>query len=99
MLPAGPIESSSVPNSHQSLLIDHSAYDSYALEVRTGGKTPFYSGDRRGHGRKAALFEPTGIGKTWLGCALAQKACRDGFTVLHKRTTELLRELAVAQVR
>jgi ribonuclease J len=38
-------------------LIDHSAYDSYALEVRIGGKTLFYSGDLRGHGRKAALFE------------------------------------------
>ncbi len=38
-------------------LIDHSAYDSYALAVRTGGKTLFYSGDLRGHGRKAALFE------------------------------------------
>ena len=28
---------------------------------------------------------PTGIGKSWLACALAQKACRDGFSVLHKR--------------
>jgi DNA replication protein DnaC len=34
----------------------------------------------------------------WVGCALAQKACRDGFSVLHKRTTELFRELAVAHV-
>lgn len=42
------------------------------------------------------LFGPTGIGKSWLGCALAQKACRDGFLVLHKRTSELFRELAVA---
>ena len=32
---------------------------------------------------------PTGIGKSWLACALAQKACRDGFSVLHKRATEL----------
>lgn len=42
------------------------------------------------------LIGPTGIGKTWLGCALAQKACRDGSTILHKRTAELFRELAVA---
>jgi len=42
------------------------------------------------------LIGPTGIGKSWLGCALAQKACRDGFSVLHKRTSELFRELAVA---
>ena len=41
---------------------------------------------------------PTGIGKTWLGCALAQKACRDGFTILHKRSSELFRDLAVAHV-
>jgi len=41
---------------------------------------------------------PTGIGKSWLACALAHKACRDGFTVLHKRISELFRELAVAHV-
>ena len=38
----------------------------------------------------------TGIGKTWLACALAQKACRDGYTILHKRAAELFRELSVA---
>ena len=42
------------------------------------------------------LLGPTGIGKTWLACALAQKACRDGFSALHKRTSELCREPAVA---
>ena len=40
---------------------------------------------------------PTGIGKTWLACALAHKACRDGFFALHKRIAELFRELAVAR--
>jgi len=44
------------------------------------------------------LIGPTGIGKTWLGCALAQKACRDGFTILHKRAAEMFRDLAVAHV-
>ena len=39
---------------------------------------------------------PTGIGKSWLGCALTQKACRDGYSVLHKRMNELFRDLAVA---
>src|ERR1700684_267232 len=42
------------------------------------------------------LLGPTGIGKSWLACALAQKACRDGFSILHKPTSELFRELAVA---
>jgi DNA replication protein DnaC len=41
---------------------------------------------------------PTGVGKSWIACALAQKACRDGFSVLHKKTSELFRELATAQV-
>src|SRR5207249_7377946 len=42
------------------------------------------------------LIGPTGIGKSWLACALAHKACRDGCSVLHKRTAELFRELAGA---
>jgi DNA replication protein DnaC len=42
------------------------------------------------------LIGPTGTGKTWLACALAQKACRDGYTILHKRAAELFRELSVA---
>jgi DNA replication protein DnaC len=43
------------------------------------------------------LIGPTGIGKTWLACALAHKACRDGFFALHKRMPELFRELALAR--
>jgi DNA replication protein DnaC len=50
------------------------------------------------HNQNILLIGPTGIGKTWLGCALAHKACRDGFSVLHKRTAELFRELAVAHI-
>jgi ribonuclease J len=38
-------------------LMDHSAFDSYALLVEAGGKRLLYSGDLRAHGRKAALFE------------------------------------------
>lgn len=38
-------------------LVDHSAYDAYALLIEAGGDRLFYSGDFRGHGRKAALFE------------------------------------------
>ncbi|AND69509.1 beta-lactamase-like:RNA-metabolising metallo-beta-lactamase [Dyella thiooxydans] len=37
--------------------MDHSAYDAYALLIEGGGDRLFYSGDFRGHGRKAALFE------------------------------------------
>ena len=38
----------------------------------------------------------TGTGKTWLSCALARQAARNGFTVLYARTTRLLQELRVA---
>lgn len=38
-------------------LVDHSAFDAYALLVEAGGRRIFYSGDIRAHGRKGALFE------------------------------------------
>jgi ribonuclease J len=38
-------------------LVDHSAYDAYAMLIEAGGRRLFYSGDIRAHGRKAALFE------------------------------------------
>ena len=38
-------------------LVDHSAYDAYALLIQSDGKSIFYSGDFRAHGRKAALFD------------------------------------------
>jgi len=38
-------------------LNDHSAYDPYSLLIFADGQRLFYSGDFRGHGRKAALFE------------------------------------------
>lgn len=38
-------------------LMDHSAFDAYALLVEADGKRIFYSGDFRAHGRKAHAFE------------------------------------------
>lgn len=38
-------------------LMDHSAFDAYALLIEAGGSRLFYSGDFRGHGRKSGLFE------------------------------------------
>ena len=40
---------------------------------------------------------PTGIGKTWLAQALAQKACRDGYSVVYKPAAKLFRDLAQAR--
>jgi len=38
-------------------LVDHSAYDAYAVLVEADGKRLFYTGDFRAHGRKASLTE------------------------------------------
>jgi len=38
-------------------LMDHSAYDAYALLVEADGQRLFYSGDFRGHGRKGKLLD------------------------------------------
>ncbi|MFQ6003955.1 MAG: IS21-like element helper ATPase IstB [Woeseia sp.] len=39
---------------------------------------------------------PTGVGKTWIACALAHKACRDGFTAQYRRLSRLFDELSYA---
>jgi len=39
---------------------------------------------------------PTGVGKTWLCCALGQQAARKGYTVIYKRLSRLLEELEIA---
>jgi DNA replication protein DnaC len=36
---------------------------------------------------------PTGIGKSWLACALANKACRENFSTFYTRVPRFLREL------
>jgi DNA replication protein DnaC len=40
---------------------------------------------------------PTGIGKSWLACALGHKACREGFSVLYKRAGRLFGDLSQAR--
>ena len=40
---------------------------------------------------------PAGVGKTWLACALAHKACRDGRTARYLRLPRLLQDLPVAK--
>ena len=40
---------------------------------------------------------PTGVGKTWLACALTHSACRRGYTALYQRLPRLLQDLALAK--
>ena len=39
---------------------------------------------------------PTGVGKSWLSCAIGHKACRDNRSVLYVRVPKLFDELALA---
>ena len=41
----------------------------------------------------------TGVGKTYLACALAQKACRLGYSVLYFRAPRFFQELTVARLK
>ena len=40
---------------------------------------------------------PSGVGKTWIACALAHQACREGYTALYLRLPRLLHDVALAR--
>ena len=43
------------------------------------------------------MIGPTGIGKSWLACALGHKACRENLSVLYHRVPRLFTALALAR--
>lgn len=43
------------------------------------------------------IIGPTGVGKTYLACALAHKACREGYAALYFRLPRLLQDLTLAR--
>jgi DNA replication protein DnaC len=47
------------------------------------------------HAQNLLIHGATGAGKTWLACALAQQACRQGLSALHLRAPRLFDELSV----
>jgi DNA replication protein DnaC len=47
--------------------------------------------------RNIVLTGPCGIGKTFLACALARKACENRFSARHYRLPRLLAELSIAR--
>ena len=46
--------------------------------------------------RNLLVTGPCGVGKSWLSCALAHKACRDGYTVHYVRAPRLFADLELA---
>ena len=47
--------------------------------------------------RNLLVTGPCGVGKSWLACALGQKACRDDLSVLYHRVPRLFANLALAR--
>jgi DNA replication protein DnaC len=55
------------------------------------------SGDWIQKHQNVIISGPTGVGKTFLACALAQKACREGFRAFYIRLPKLFYHLALAK--
>lgn len=49
------------------------------------------------HAQNVIISGPTGVGKTYLACALANRACRMGFPAFYIRIPRLFQELAMAK--
>jgi DNA replication protein DnaC len=47
--------------------------------------------------RNILVTGPTGSGKTYTSCAIAQKACKESFTVQYERASKLFHDLALAK--
>ena len=50
------------------------------------------------YGQHCLITGPTGAGKSWLACALGQKACRDGYRARYCYCPRLFRDLLAAQM-
>ena len=52
-------------------------------------------GDWVNAGHSVLITGPTGAGKSWLACALAQYACRRGYSAIYQRVPRLQEELRI----
>jgi DNA replication protein DnaC len=55
------------------------------------------AGDWINRHQNLIVIGPTGIGKSWLACALGHKACRDDHSVFYQRVPRLFDALALAR--
>jgi DNA replication protein DnaC len=49
------------------------------------------------HHHNLLIIGPTGVGKSWIACALGHKACRDNRSVLYQRLPRLFDALALGR--
>ncbi|MDN5836110.1 MAG: IS21-like element helper ATPase IstB [Nitrosospira sp.] len=52
-------------------------------------------GDWVSAGHSVLIIGPTGAGKSWLACALAQYACRRGYSAIYQRVPRLQEDLRI----
>ena len=81
-------------------LVDHSAFDAYALLVEAGGRSLFYTGDFRAHGRKTSLFQqllddgPGGIDTMLIeGTALGREGSDNPYLTEQGLEEEIVKEI------
>lgn len=49
------------------------------------------------HAQNIIITGPTGVGKTYLACAIANNACRTGYSAFYTRAPRLFQEIAIAR--
>jgi DNA replication protein DnaC len=69
----------------------------YPRELDKGLITSMASGQWIHQRFNVLITGPSGIGKTWIACALAHQACREGFSALYQRLPRLLGDVALAR--
>lgn len=77
----------------QASLEDLDSRPSRGLDRRTVMSVAL--GDWVSTGHSILITGPTGAGKSWLGCALAQYACRRGHSALYQRVPRMPEELRI----
>jgi chromosomal replication initiation ATPase DnaA len=74
----------------------HRRAESIISGVRLGA-APTFAGRWIEEAQNLIIEGPAGVGKSWLACALGQKACRDNRSVLYQRILRMFADLTLAR--